>query len=94
MLKLMQQRAAQEDARFNQQLEVNAALLNELKVNADVLKTIREAMGVESIVGPHNTEAYIQQSEALTEIQEGINPNLETSGIATDGINLTDNQRL
>lgn len=84
MLKLMQQRAAQEDARFNQQLEVNAALLNELKVNAEVLKTIREAMGVDSIVGPHNTEAYIQQAEMITDTQEEIAPGLETAGIATN----------
>ena len=55
-----------------------------LKTMAETLNIIREAMGIDSIVGPHNTEAYIQQSEAVTEVQEGINPNLETAGIATN----------
>ena len=73
--------------------------MQELKNNADVLKTLREAMGVDSIVGPHNTEAYIQQAEMVTETQEEIAPNLETTGIATgnrieetDRENLSDNE--
>jgi hypothetical protein len=51
-------------------------------------------MGVDSIVGPGNTEAYIQQAEAVTEVQESINPGLDTSGIVTDSENLTDNDTL
>ena len=34
------------------------------------LKIGREAMGVDTIVGPHNTDAYINQAVDITEKQE------------------------
>lgn len=45
-----------------QQKQLNDAIAN--------LKTLREAMGVDAIVGPTNTEAYINQAEQVTELQE------------------------
>ena len=41
-----------------------------MKSQAETLKTLREAMGVDAIVGPHNQEAYINQAVAITESQE------------------------
>lgn len=88
------------EQQFSQQQAQIDMLMKELKNNADVLKTLREAMGVDSIVGPHNTEAYIQQAEMVTDTQTQLSPNLETTGIAidtdrdteTDRENLSDNQ--
>jgi len=79
---------------FDQQQTQIDMLMKELKNNADVLKTLREAMGVDSIVGDHNVEAYIQQAEIVTNTQEEIDPNLETAGIATGIDTETDNQTL
>lgn len=45
-----------------QQQELNDAFAN--------LKTMREAMGVDSIVGPGNTEAYIEQAQVVQDKQE------------------------
>jgi len=45
-----------------QQQEFNDAVAN--------LKTLREASGVDTIIGPHNTEAYINQAVEITELQE------------------------
>ena len=52
------------------QMEQNAAILEGMNKQANTLKTLREAMGVDAIVGPHNQEAYINQAVAITESQE------------------------
>jgi hypothetical protein len=46
---------------------------------------LREAQGVDVIVGPHTQEAFIQQAELVTESQDGISSTPETQGI-TDQI--------
>ena len=38
-------------------------------------------MGVDTIVGPNNTEAYIQQAELVTESQERVEPRLRADDI-------------
>ena len=45
-----------------QQQEINDAINN--------LKVLREAMGVDAIVGPHNQKAYIDQAKIVDDIQE------------------------
>lgn len=60
---------------FDQQMSVVQSLVNEISTQASTLKTLREAMGVDAIVGPENTEAYAQQAEIVTESQEQINQN-------------------
>ena len=40
---------------------------------AKLLKTLKDALGVDAIVGPSNTEAYINQAETIVEQQEKIN---------------------
>ena len=56
---------------FNQQQRDSISqALNDNKTEAETLKIIREAMGVETIVGPSNTEAYINQAENVEENTE------------------------
>jgi len=57
---------------FEQQQQINQAIVSELKTQAETLKTIREAMGADAIVGPANTEAYKQQSEIVVDSQDQI----------------------
>ncbi len=57
------------------------AIVNALNTQAQTLKTIREAMGVDAIVGPTNTQAYAQQAEIVTESQERVDPDLERTNI-------------
>ena len=73
---------------FTQQQSQIDLLMKELKNNADVLKTLKDAMGVDAIVGPATTEAYAQQAEMVTESQEQINPNIEIESYSQ---NLLDN---
>ena len=41
------------------------------KTMAETLEILRKAMGIETIVGPGNTEAYVRQAEATaTKIEE------------------------
>lgn len=62
---------------FNQDLQAqqqlmaqNKQIVDELQSQAQTLKLIREAMGIESIVGPGNTEAYIEQAQQVQDAQE------------------------
>jgi hypothetical protein len=73
-LKIVQ--GAQAD-QANLQLQANSqaseqqmAVLEAFNLMANTLKTLREAMGVDAIVGPHNQQAYIQQAAEITEAQD------------------------
>ena len=55
-IQLLMEQQKQQDERFS-------AMVNDLK-------TLREAMGVDTIVGPHNTEAYIKQAKDITDEQD------------------------
>ena len=57
-------------AQQKMQMEQQAALLENMKTQADTLKVLRESMGVDTIIGPHNQEAYINQAVEITESQE------------------------
>lgn len=66
---------AQQQA-FDQQQETIKGMLLAIQQQQDSfsqavndLKTLREAMGVDAIVGPNNTEAYINQAEVVQEKQ-------------------------
>ena len=50
-----------------QQMAQQAAILESISIQANTLKILREAMGVDSIVGPGNTAAYVAQAENLGE---------------------------
>ena len=52
-------------------------MLDAFKTQAETLKTLREAMGVEQIVGPHNTDAYVHQAGIITENQENFEQPLD-----------------
>ena len=48
----------------------------EINMMADTLKKILDGMGIDSIVGPHNTSAYIGQATRLDrEIREDLGGN-------------------
>ncbi len=51
------------------QAEVNVSIVDALATQANTLKIIREAMGVDSIVGPGNTAAYINQARVVLDEQ-------------------------
>lgn len=67
-----EQQAAQQQQEFafqqflavqQQQAAQQQQVIDAVMAQAEILKTIREAMGVESIVGPSNTGAYIEQAQ-------------------------------
>jgi hypothetical protein len=62
----------QQQNQFNQvmqsaQLQMDQATTQAelINIQADTLKKLREAMGIDSIVGPGNTEAYIDQAQIV-----------------------------
>lgn len=66
----MQEQAQQFDQMMKaqqQQLAEQSAVFENIKTQAETLNTIRSAMGVDSMIGPGNTEAYINQAEELNE---------------------------
>lgn len=61
-----------QQAQFNQmmqlqaqQIEQTTAVLEAINLQAETLKTIREAAGVDAVVGPQVTQAYIKQADNL-----------------------------
>lgn len=84
--KQQQQSIANQQALIEAQVKGQAQIFETLNTQADTLNKLREAMGVDAVVGPSNTEAYINQAEAITEQQENIYEN----GEAVD--NFVDNQ--
>jgi hypothetical protein len=72
---MMMQQAAnieQQQKIIEASVKGQAQVFESLNTQANTLKTLREAMGVDTIVGPHATEAYIQQAETITEQQDDI----------------------
>jgi len=57
-------------AMSEQQRKQNETMVNALNTQADTLNKLREAMGVDTIVGPTNQEAYIEQAEVVLDAQE------------------------
>jgi hypothetical protein len=70
---------------FRAILQQNNDIIKQLNTQAQTLKTLREAQGVDVIVGPHTQEAFIQQAELVTENQDAISPTSETQSV-TDRI--------
>ena len=84
--KQQQQSIANQQALIEAQVKGQAQIFETLNTQADTLNKLREAMGVDAVVGPSNTEAYINQAEAITEQQENI---YENGGVVD---NFVDNQ--
>ncbi len=59
------------ETQMEQSRKDNEASQQQIKTMAETLKLLREAMGVEQIVGPHNTEAYIEQAALVQEAIPG-----------------------
>lgn len=64
-LKVRKQGADENQFKASNFIEVMEAQNNEIKTMAESLKIMRDAMGVDKIVGPGNTEAYIKHADKL-----------------------------
>jgi hypothetical protein len=73
-----------QDQQFQQQMDQQAQIIELLNTQAQTLKTLREAQGVDVIVGPHTQEAFIQQAELVTESQDVVSPTPETQSITDE----------
>ena len=75
-LMLFMKQQAEQSRRQQEVLEATlkgqAQVYETLNTQADTLNKLREAMGVDAIVGPNNTEAYKNQAEIITDQQESI----------------------
>jgi len=61
----------QQQTDFQQALAQQQQMLDTVAAQADILKTIREAMGAGDIVGPNNMGAYVQQAKNVNEAVGG-----------------------
>jgi len=62
LLKQQQQAAADQQATIQANMDAQTTLIDNLNTQAETLKLIREAMGVDTFTGPHTTEAFVQQN--------------------------------
>ena len=69
-LRLEEQKQAM--AAQQQMFDQQAAIIDALNTQADTLNKLREAMGIDAIVGPGNTEAYKEQTEIIADSQEQV----------------------
>jgi hypothetical protein len=76
MMKNQQMQLEQQNKLIEANIKGQAQVFETLNTQAQTLKTLREAMGVDTIVGASNTESYIQQAETITEQQEEIDRSL------------------
>ena len=53
-----------------QMFDQQAQIVDALNTQAQTLKVLREAMGIDTIVGPTNTEAYKEQAEIVLDTQD------------------------
>lgn len=72
IMKNQQRQIENQQALLESNIKGQAQVFETLNTQADTLKKLREAMGVDTIVGPGNTEAYIQQAETIADQQEKI----------------------
>jgi hypothetical protein len=72
-MKQQQNQIANQQALLEASAKGQAQVFETLNTQADTLKKLKDAMGIDTIVGPSNMEAYKQQAEFITEQQEEIN---------------------
>jgi hypothetical protein len=59
------------EMKFNQQIfDQQIKIIESLNTQADTLKILKEAIGVDTILGPTNTEAYKDQADIVLETQK------------------------
>jgi len=71
-MKQQAQQSEQQQKALEATLQGQAQVYEVLNMQADTLNKLRDAMGVDAIVGPSNTEAYKQQADMVVEQQEKI----------------------
>lgn len=80
-LKQQAEQTKQQQAALEASLKGQAQIFETLNTQAQTLKTLREAMGVDTFVGPHITEDFIQQAEMIGDQQDAIQPTPETDKV-------------
>lgn len=74
LAKLDRETQKQEHDQLMEQLEFQRTISNDAIENlgkqATTLKSIKDAMGVDTIVGPHNQAAYVEQSQQVLDAQK------------------------
>ena len=71
-MKQQQQQINNQQAILEASIKGQAQVFDTLNAQADTLKTLRDAMGVDTIIGDSNMEAYKNQAEIITDQQENI----------------------
>ena len=71
-MKAQQQQLANQQAILEASVKGQAQVYETLNTQADTLKKLKDAMGVDTIVGDTNMQAYAQQAELITEQQDEI----------------------
>lgn len=75
-LMLFMKRQSDQMDQQNQVIEAGmkgqAQVFESLKTQADTLKVLKDAMGIDTIIGPTNTEAYKNQADMIIESQDAI----------------------
>jgi hypothetical protein len=71
-MKQQQQQIANQQAILEASVKGQAQVFDTLNTQADTLKTLRDAMGIDAIIGDSNMEAYKNQAEIITDQQENI----------------------
>lgn len=69
MLALQQQQMQGQQAMIQAQIDGQNSIVQALNTQAQTLKTLREAMGVDAVVSPDAAQAYSQQIDVVQEIQ-------------------------
>ena len=71
-MKQQQQQINNQQSILEASIKGQAQVFDTLNTQADTLKTLRDAMGVDTIIGDSNMEAYKNQAEIITDQQENI----------------------
>lgn len=57
---------------FAMMMEMQKSVVETLNKQADTLKTLREAMGVDAVVSPQGAETYQEQTEIVQDVQDDV----------------------
>ena len=71
----------QQSQQVQQQMQLSKQIIDNLNTQAQTLKLLREAQGIDTFTGPNAQEAFIQQAETITEQQDRVQPTPETDRI-------------
>lgn len=80
-LKKQSQDVAHQNELIKANIDGQKQIFEVLNLQAQTLKTLREASGVDAITGPHVIESFVQQAETITDQQDAIQATPETDEV-------------